>query len=245
MAIIYSKAKKEDIAMWLYDSSVKRTRLCDRILPKYSLSEEVINTASHTLGILFGIFVLTYGMLSATALGAGAVISVAVYGVSMILLYAMSSVYHLLPSSMGKKVFQVIDHCTIYFLIAGTYTPILTIALAPKYPVAAWLTFAAVWGLAVLEIVMNAIDLKKFEKLSLIAYVAIGWAIIFSIDKAYDVLGGAGFAFLLSGGVVYTIGAVLYAIGKHKNLKYVHSVFHFFVLAGSVLQAICILFYVL
>ncbi len=240
-----ARKTKEENAMWLYDSSVKRTRLCDRILPRYTPSEEVINTASHIAGILFGLFVLTFGLLSAIPLGAGAAISVAVYGVSMIMLYSMSSVYHLLPHSMGKKVFQVIDHCTIYFLIAGTYTPILTISLAPKYPVAAWVTFAVVWGLAVLEIVMNGIDLKKYEKISLIAYVAIGWAIIFSIDKAFLALGGAGFAFLLSGGIVYTVGAVLYAIGKHKKVKYIHSVFHFFVLGGTVLQAICVLFYVL
>ena len=213
---------------------------------RYTVGEEIFSAVVHGVGAMLGIVALvTMLVRSAKSGDVYAIVASAVFGASLIILYTMSTLYHALTNPTAKKVFRIFDHATIFLLIAGTYTPILTISLAPKYPLAAWLTFTAVWGLAVLEIVMNAIDLKKFEKLSLIAYVAIGWAIIFSIDKAYNALGGAGFAFLLSGGVVYTIGAVLYAIGKHKKLKYVHSVFHFFVLAGSVLQAICILFYVL
>ena len=171
------------------------------------------------------------------------VLSSVVFGTSMIVLYTMSSIYHGLRTSTSKKVFQIIDHCSIYFLIAGTYTPVLVCSLAKTHPVAAWLTFGVVWGLAALATTLTAIDLKKFKVFSMICYIGMGWSIIFSIKWVYEVLTFPGFALLLGGGLFYTFGVIFYKLGKNK--KYFHSIFHIFVLLGSILQTLCIIFYVL
>ena len=166
-----------------------------------------------------------------------------IYGVSMICLYTVSSVYHGLLPGMGKKVMQVIDHCTIYFLIAGTYTPILLSAIRPVHPAVAWVVFGAEWGLAAFATVFTAIDHKKFSKLSMFCYIGMGWFIIFALKATLEVLGTRGFMWLLAGGIAYTIGAVLYGVGKKHSIF--HTVFHVFVDLGSILQAICILMYVI
>lgn len=166
-----------------------------------------------------------------------------VFGVSMIALYSVSSVYHGLRTNISKKVMQVIDHCTIYFLIGGTYTPILVCGVAKIDKVACWVTFGVVWGLAALATTLTAIDLKKYSVFSMICYIGMGWAIIFSIRQAYQALGFGGFALLLGGGVSYTIGAIIYNAGKKH--RYFHAIFHIFVVIGSVLQALCILLYVI
>jgi hemolysin III len=166
-----------------------------------------------------------------------------IFGISMIALYSVSSIYHALPRGTAKKVFQVLDHCTIYFLIAGTYTPMLLCGLMKTAPLAAMLTFLAVWGLAVISITLNAIDLKKFKVFSMICYIGMGWAIIFNIGDMYAALGGAGFALLLSGGISYTVGTLFYKLGSNK--KYFHSIFHIFVLLGSILQSLSVILYTL
>ena len=155
----------------------------------------------------------------------------------------MSSVYHGLKPGMAKKVMQVLDHCTIYFLIAGSYTPILLVAMMPKYPVIAWFIFALVWGCAVVACTLTAIDLKKYRVMSMICYLAMGWVIIFFIKQTYDVMHLEGVVFLVTGGVAYTIGSVLYGLGKTK--KWMHSIFHLFILAGSVLHFFAIILYAL
>lgn len=229
--------------MWLFDPRSKRTKLSERVLPNYSRGEEIFNMVSHIVGGAIGIATLVLGIIFAAAnIGTRGILSAIVFGVSMIMLYTMSSIYHGLSSNIGKKVFQIIDHCTIYFLIAGTYTPILVCSLADDYPVAAWVTFGSVWGLTVLNITLNAIDLKKYEHMSMIGYIGIGWAIAFSLGKVYATLGLGGFLLLLFGGVAYTIGAVIYRFGS--KIPYMHSVFHLFVLAGSICHSLCILIYV-
>ena len=155
----------------------------------------------------------------------------------------MSSVYHGLREGMGKRVLQVIDHCTIYSLIAGTYTPILVSAMRPIDPVSSWILFAIVWSLAIVAIVLTAIDLKRYQAFSMICYIGIGWAIIFKIPLLVEAVGMNGFWLILAGGVSYTVGAVLYGLGKKHH--YVHSVFHIFVLGGSILHLLAILIYVL
>ena len=166
-----------------------------------------------------------------------------VYGVSMITLYTMSSVYHGLKDGTAKRVMQVLDHCTIYLLIAGTYTPILLSAMRPIDPVASWVLLGVVWGLSAIAITLTAIDLKKYAVFSMICYIGMGWCIVFKIPLLIQAVGWGGFWLILAGGLCYTVGAALYGWGRTK--KYMHSVFHLCVVAGSVLHLLAILIYVL
>ena len=216
-----------------------RIALKNRVLPTYTKGEEIFNMVSHIVGGAWGIFALVTCLIISTLnkSSVGALCG-AVFGISMILLYTVSSVYHGLRPNMAKKVFQVIDHCTIYLLIAGTYTPMLVCGLATKYPFEACITFAVVWGFAVLATTLTAIDLKKFRYFSMACYIGMGWSIIFSITKMYRSVTPACFWLLLLGGVLYTVGVIFYNIGKKR--KYFHSVFHLFVLAGSVSQTVSV-----
>ena len=138
---------------------------------------------------------------------------------------------------------QVIDHCTIYFLICGTYTPIMLAGFLPVYPAVGWGLLIAEWVLAITAATLTAIDLKKYNVFSMICYILMGWGIIFFLPQAFKVLTKPGFYVLLSGGIAYTLGAVLYGIGS--KTRWFHSVFHIFVVLGSVLQFLAIYFYVL
>ena len=221
-----------------------RTKLKDRILPTYTCGEEIFNMVTHIVGGAVGIATLVLCVVISVLKGSvSGVICSAIFGASMITLYTMSSIYHGLRTNTSKKVFQVIDHCTIYFLIAGTYTPMLLCGLVRTAPVAAWIIFAVVWGCAALATTLTAIDLKKYKVFSMICYIGMGWAIIFSIGDMYRCLGPAGFGLLLSGGIAYTSGTIFYKLGN--NIKYFHSIFHIFVLFGSILHTLCVIFYVL
>lgn len=221
-----------------------RTKIKDRILPVYSKGEEIFNSTSHIVGGALGITTTVLCVVfSAIKHDVYAVVSSAIYGSSMILLYTISSIYHALRANTAKKVFQIIDHCSIYLLIAGTYTPFSLCTLREYNTALGWSIFGVVWGLAVLGIVLNAIDLKSFRVISMVLYLIMGWCIIFSVKVIYLQLGLGGFILLLSGGISYTVGAILYGIGsKHK---YFHSVFHIFVVIGSLLHFLCILFFVI
>lgn len=222
----------------------KRTKLSDRQLPTYSKGEEIFNMVSHIVGGALGIAALVLCIITAARAGSAiGVISSCIYGTTLILLYTMSSVYHGLRPSMAKKVMQVLDHCTIYFLIAGSYTPVLLVAMMPKYTTLAWVLFGVVWGCAVIACTLTAIDLKKYNVFSMICYLAMGWVIIFFIKQTYDVMSLGGVIFLVAGGVAYTIGSILYGLGKKK--KWMHSVFHLFIVAGSVLHFFAIILYAL
>lgn len=221
---------------------VQRTKLCDRALPDYTLGEERMNTITHVIGGGFALVALVLCVLFAARNRNGyGIVSSVVYGVSMVALYTVSSVYHGLKPGMGKKVMQVIDHCTIYFLIAGTYTPMALSALRPVYPALGWGIFAFEWAVAGFATVLTAIDLKKYNVLSMICYIGLGWAIIPFARQTYQVLTRPGFLLLLWGGIAYTLGAVLYGIGSKKH--WMHSVFHIFVVLGSVLQFFSVLLY--
>lgn len=223
---------------------MKRIKLKDRELPAYTKGEERFNMISHIVGGAIGVVALVLCVVVAALHGNGwGVVSGAIFGVTMILLYTMSSVYHGLREGMGKRVLQVIDHCTIYSLIAGTYTPILLSAMRPIDPVSSWILFAIVWSLAIVAIVLTAIDLKRYQAFSMICYIGIGWAIIFKIPLLVEAVGMDGFWLILAGGVSYTVGAVLYGVGKKRH--HIHGVFHIFVLGGSILHLLAILFYVL
>ena len=144
-------------------------------MPDYTRGEEIFNMVTHIVGGGFGIIALVVSVLVAALKGnVWGVVSCAVYGGTMILLYTMSSVYHGLKAEMPKKVMQVLDHCTIYFLIAGTYTPLLLCAIRLVSPVAAWGLFALVWGFGTLGTVFTAIDLKKYSKFAMVCYIGMG-----------------------------------------------------------------------
>ena len=221
-----------------------RTKLKDRPLPVYTKGEEVFNMVSHIVGGAIGIAALVLCIIfSAVRRNGYGLAGSIVYGISMITLYTMSSVYHGLKEGTAKRVMQVLDHCTIYLLIAGTYTPILLSAMRPIDPVASWILLGVVWGLAALAITLTAIDLKKYAVFSMICYIGMGWCIVFKIPLLIQAVGWGGFWLILLGGVCYTVGAVLYGLGRTK--KYMHSVFHLCVVAGSVLHLLAILIYVL
>lgn len=220
----------------------KRTRLKDRRLPDYTKGEEIMNMVTHIVGGSLGILALILSIVR--TLGSPlSLVGAIIYGVMMITLYTVSSVYHGLRPSTGKKVMQIIDHCTIYFLICGTYTPILLSGFVPRYPVIGWGLLAAEWGLAALACTLTAIDLKKYNVFSMICYIAMGWGIIFFLPQALEVLSKPGFLWLLSGGLAYTFGAILYGIGA--KVHWIHSVFHIFVVLGSLLQFLAIFLYAL
>ncbi len=222
---------------------MRRTKISDRPFPKYTLGEEIFNTVSHIIGGVFGIFVLvscvSVAMHKNNVWG---IVGGAIYGAAMILLYTTSSVYHGLRKNKGKKIMQILDHCMIYLLIGGTYTPILLSAVRKVSPVWAWTLFGMVWGLSVMGATFTAIDLKKYSKLSMGCYIGIGWCVVIAIKPLIQALPLVSIGWIVAGGVAYTIGAVLYGIGSKRS--YMHSVFHVFVVLGSILQYIGIIIYV-
>ena len=222
----------------------KRIKLRDRLLPDYTKGEEIMNMVTHIVGGALGITALVLCLIRAAwnRNGCGVVTS-AIYGAMLIAMFSISSIYHGLRPNMGKKVMQVIDHCTNYFLIAGTYTVIVLSAIRPVFPLLGWGLFAIEWTLAALATTLTAIDLKKYNVFSMICYIGMGWAIIPFWHQTAEVLTVPGFLWLLSGGIAYSIGAVLYGIGGKK--RWMHSVFHIFVVIGALLQFFAILFYAL
>ena len=223
---------------------MKRTKLSDRTLPDYTRGEEIMNMVTHIVGGALGIAALTLCVICAALNGnVYGVVTSSIYGAMLVIMFTISSVYHGLRPNMGKKVMQVIDHCTIYFLIAGTYTVIVLSAIRPVYPVLGWCLFGLEWALVSLATTLTAIDLKKYNIFSMICYIGMGWAILPFWRQTTNVLTQAGFLWLLFGGIAYTIGAVLYGIGSKK--RWMHSVFHIFVVIGALLQFFAILFYAL
>ena len=222
-----------------------RTKLADRVLPTYSKGEEITNMTSHIVGAAFGVVATVLYIVFAAIHGNGyGVVSGAIYGFTMILLYTMSSIYHgLSPKLKGKKVMQVLDHCSIFLLIAGSYTPFALCTLREYDPATGWTIFGVIWAVAILGIVLNSIDLKRYKMFSMICYLIMGWCIVFKITVLPELITWTGFGLLLAGGIIYTLGAVLYGVGK--KVKYMHSVFHFCILIASVLQFFCILLYVM
>ena len=207
-------------------------------LPKYKLGEELLNSISHGIGVLLSIAALVLGIIKAD--NGLALFAVLVYSISSIILYLMSCLYHSLKPNNAKRVFRIIDHCSIFILIAGTYTPIVLLTLPNGL---GWTTFGIVWSIAIIGIVLNSIDIKKFKTISMILYLVAGWCIIFSFKSLWENLNHVGILFTLIGGIIYTLGAILYGIGKKK--KYMHSIFHIFCIIASICFFVTIYFYVL
>lgn len=225
---------------------MNRTKLIDRRLPDYTKGEEIFNMVSHIVGGSLGIIIFALCVIKSFFNGdTYQIVGSFIYGFSMVVLYTISSVYHGLHKGTAKKVMQVIDHCSVFFLIAGTYTPITLTALREYNPFLGWTVFGFVWGITALGVTLNAIDLKKYSLFSNICYIALGWCIIMTGKHAVTALTTKGFLWILAGGIAYTIGAVLYGVAGKKTVRYFHSVFHIFVVLGSFLQFIGIFAYIL
>lgn len=224
---------------------MKRIKLKDRIMPVYTKGEEIFNMTSHIVGAVLGIVALVLCVIfAAVHKNVYGIVSGAIYGTTMIILYTMSSIYHgLSPKRYSKRVFQVLDHCSIFLLIAGSYTPFALCTIRQYSVIAGWTIFGIIWGLAIIGIVLNSIDIKKFRVFSMVCYLLMGWCIIIKASLLPQLLGTNGLILLVAGGIVYTIGAIVYGLGK--KYKYVHSIFHIFILLGSLLQFFCILLYVM
>ena len=206
-------------------------------IPKYSLGEEIMSAITHGIGALLSIAALVLCVVfSATHHNAVAVVSSIIYGTTLIVLYTMSTLYHSLAVNNAKRVFRIIDHCSIFLLIAGTYTPYTLVALEQPLGI---ILFSIVWAIAILGIVLNSIDLKKYKVISLIGYILLGWIIIFAFKPLKEAVDYSGILLLLAGGIVYTIGAILYCFGKNlpqshshcllrriSNSKYIHLILH-------------------
>lgn len=222
----------------------KRIKLASRKLPDYTRAEEIMNMVTHIVGGGFGVFILLACLLHPNVYtNALRLVSCCVYGAAMITVYAISSIYHGLTTNTSKKVMQILDHCAIYLLIAGTYTPILVCSFLERY---FWLGVGLLilqWGLSALCITLNAIDLHRYKVFSMLCYIVLGWCIIFVLPQLLTVIDIAGFWYLLAGGISYTVGAILFGLGT--KLRWMHCVFHIFVVIGSLLQFISIYFYIL
>jgi hemolysin III len=206
----------------------------------YTIGEEIAHAATHGLGVVLAIAGLTVMVARATLYGnAWHIVAAAIFGTTLVLMYTASTVYHSIPLPRAKKVLRVIDHSTIYLLIAGTYTPLTLITLKGS---GGWALFSLVWALAFAGVVFKIFATGKFEKLSLAIYLAMGWCVLLVIRPVVSTIPVAGLALLVGGGLAYTGGVAFYV---WERLKYHHAIWHAFVLAGSVLHYFALLFYVM
>lgn len=210
-------------------------------LPTYTFGEELINTVSHGVGAALGLSALILCLIRSAGHHDGyAIASSIVFGLSLMVLYSMSAIYHGMQTGIAKRILRVGDHCTIYLLIAGSYTPFTLITLHGK---TGWILFGIIWAAALLGILLNCIDVERFKVFSMICYLSMGWCVIFTFPTLYRNLAPAGLKLLVWGGIAYTVGAIIYGIGS--KVKYMHSLWHFFVLAGSILHFLCVYCYVI
>lgn len=218
--------------------NVKKERIS---IPNYTLSEELINSISHGIAALFSIWGLVMLIIKACSVSATAIVSVTLFGTTMINLYTISCIYHALsPRITGKKVMRVIDHCNVFLLVFGTIIPIALVSMKGFY---GWLYFGIVAFVTILGIIFSSINVDKNSKAEVICHLISGWSAVFFLKQLLNGVGIVGVIFIILGGVMYSIGALLYALGS--KYKYVHSVFHFFCILGSIFHYIAIYTYVL
>lgn len=200
-------------------------------IPDYNLAEELISAISHGIGAGLAIAGCVLCIVKSVKddVGAAGVVGASIFGATMIFLYIMSTLYHSITAQGAKRVFRVIDHCSVFLLIAGTYTPFTLVSLRGWL---GWTIFGIIWGLTVLGIVFNSIDVDKYEKVSAIINIIMGWLVVLSFKSLAASVSRQGIILLIAGGVVYTIGAVLYKLGD--NIRYMHSIWHFFVIGGTI-----------
>jgi len=205
----------------------------------YSLGEEIANSITHGFGAGMSIAALVILVVSAARLGdAWRVVSFSIYGASLIMLYLISTLYHALYHRGAKHVFKILDHASIYLLIAGTYTPFTLVSLRGGW---GWTLFGIIWSLAITGIVFKAVFIGRMKKLSLVIYIVMGWLILIAMRPLLANVALGGIIWLALGGLLYTVGVIFYRL---KSVKYMHAIWHLFVLAGSVCHFFAILLYV-
>ncbi|MEZ4840228.1 MAG: hemolysin III family protein [Flavobacteriaceae bacterium] len=209
-------------------------------LTYYNSTEEKLNVITHFIGLLLSIAALVLLVLHASYNGNSRhIVSFTIFGASLILLYSASTIYHYVQKPELRRKLNILDHASIYVLIAGTYTPFTLVTLKGAL---GWTIFSITWGIALIGIFFKLFYTGRFDKISTIAYVAMGWIIIFAIKPLIDTLPINGLYWLFAGGIFYTLGAVLYSI---KKVPYNHAIFHVFVLLGSFSHFMAVYFYVL
>ncbi len=219
-----------------HDSSAK----AQRSVRDYTLGEEIANSITHGIGAALAIAALVLLIVRSVSDGGGMLLLAAlVYGISLLVEYLMSTLYHAIAVPAAKRVFKVLDHSGIYLLIAGTYTPYCLVTLEPVGGL--WLGLF-IWVVALAGVACEAFWTFRPRWVSAVLYVMMGWSIVAFLPQLYSLLDPVGFWLLLAGGLSYTVGALFYVL---KKVPYLHSVFHLFVLAGSILQFFSILLFVL
>ena len=221
---------------------MKRNRMQIQVMPNYSVGEEVSNSVTHALGAIAGMFA-TVLMMQKAGGNPLMIVACAIYGLSMVLLFSMSALYHAAPRhaeapTRMKQILRIADHSTIFLLIAGTYTPFTLITLQGAV---GWTIFGIVWGTALVGIPLNIISIERFKLFSMIGYIASGWCIVLAFEPLWRAMAIPGIVLLVSGGLCYTLGLIFYKIRS----PYMHTIWHLFVLAGAVCHFLCIYYYVL
>lgn len=216
-----------------------KTKKRSNTIPNYSLAEELINAISHGIGA--GLAIAGLVLLIIKADSAIEIITSIIFGVTMISLYTMSCIYHSLsPKLKGKKVLRIIDHCNVFMLVLGTYVPVALLGVGGKV---GWLLLLFVFMVTTIGIVLSCINIDKYTVLEVICHLLNGWSIIIGVNILIANIGRTGVYLLLAGGIFYTVGAIIYGIGS--KVKYMHSLFHFFCLAGTTLHFLAIYLYIL
>jgi len=210
-----------------------RSELCE------SHAEEIANAVSHGIGALLSVVALVVMVSLAASMTAWHVVGVSVFGVSLVLLYLFSAVYHTVTSHERKRLFQIVDHALIFVLIAGSYTPWLLVNLRGAW---GWSLFGVVWGLAVSGVVMKSVLLPRFDRVGTVIYVAMGWLICVAAQPMMANVSVTGLVWLVAGGLCYTGGVAFYTL---KNVRFAHFAWHLFVMAGSLCHVIAVIFGVL
>ncbi|QCJ42300.1 hemolysin D [Bacillus sp. S3] len=206
----------------------------------FSRQEEVANSITHGIGALLSISALVILIVYSSLYGTvWHVVSFTIFGVTMFILYMSSTLLHSLPEGKAKDVFEILDHSSIYFFIAGTYTPFLLIVIKGTV---GWLLFGIVWGLAVAGTIFKCFFVKKYLFSSTILYVVMGWLMVFAWKPLVNTLSTEGLIYLVIGGALYTLGAIFYV---WRGFTYHHAVWHLFVIAGSTAHFFAVLFFVL
>jgi hemolysin III len=205
--------------------------------PRQSLEEEIANSLTHGIGILFGVvaisLMVTFSVMNSDAIG---IFSVSLFGGSLLLLYTFSTLYHAIQHQKTKELLRIFDHISIYFLIAGTYSPFLLIGMRGIW---GWLMFGLVWGIAHVGIIFKAFYKHRFPRLSLTMYLAMGWIAVVIAYPLYQALDATVLSLILGGGVFYSLGTLFFV---NDRMKFAHAIWHLFVLAGTITHFIGVMF---
>ena len=207
---------------------------------RYSLTEEIVHAATHGAGVLLSIAGLSWMLfLSISASDPWRIVASTIYGISLIALYLASTLYHALHGSSHRHIYKLLDHCAIYLLIAGTYTPFLLVAMRTNI---GWWLFGTIWALATAGILTKLWFRQRFPKMALASYLLMGWLVVIAAPQVADAIGSNGMAWLIAGGICYTVGAAFYVA---ERLTFNHAIWHVFVLAGSICHFLAVILHVL